>query len=41
MLIWYIAKIVYNLASRGFFMPKIQIRLAVIFGQSYMCSYTQ
>ncbi len=41
MLIWYVAKVVYNLAMRGFFMPEIHIRLAVTFGQSYMCSYAQ
>lgn len=27
--------------SRGFFMPEINIRLAVTFGQSYMCIYEQ
>lgn len=26
---------------RGFFMPEIQIRLAVVIGQSYMCVHAQ
>nr|DAZ72364.1 MAG TPA: hypothetical protein [Caudoviricetes sp.] len=30
-----------DLANAGFFMPEINIRLAVTFGQSYMCSYAQ